>query len=264
METHRAPSIVEPLAWGAGPCVSQSLQAHPPSGSDDRAMARNRPGIDPDRADVAFTSSSWRGQRPLAACRCRVLDQPARRAVTGSGSVVDPSVDARAGSTRCRPNASTPRERTQMRRHTHPVGQFAIPTSREVTASQGNWYDVAVSFASEQRDYVESTVLAAQALGLHVFYDRQLRYDWWGQNFIIEQRLVYSRLAFRFVPFISAEYLANPYPRDEYLYAMLRSVEVGAEYILPVLMGEVRVPAELLHPYVGSLRAEEHTPRQLA
>ncbi len=125
-------------------------------------------------------------------------------------------------------------------------------------------YDVAVSFAGEQRGYVESTVSAARALGLRVFYDRDMAYRWWGRNFVLEQRRVYSGSALRFVPFISAEYLGRPYSRDEFSYAMLRSVTVGDDYVLPVLFGEVCVPAELLHPHIGYLRAEDHSPRQLA
>ncbi len=125
-------------------------------------------------------------------------------------------------------------------------------------------YDVAVSFAGEQRGYVESTVSAARVLGLRVFYDRDMAYRWWGRNFVVEQRRVYVGSTLRFVPFISAEYLARPYPRDEFSYAMLRSVAVGDDYVLPVLFGDVRVPAELLHPHIGYLRAEDHSPRQLA
>ena len=47
-------------------------------------------------------------------------------------------------------------------------------------------YDLAVSFAGEHRTYVERTVRACEALGLHVFYDRDKNNEWWGKNFIRE------------------------------------------------------------------------------
>jgi len=41
-------------------------------------------------------------------------------------------------------------------------------------------YDLAVSFAGEQRDYVVATVRACQAAGLKVFYDKNKNNTWWG------------------------------------------------------------------------------------
>lgn len=125
-------------------------------------------------------------------------------------------------------------------------------------------YDVAVSFAGEHRAYVEAVVDAAKALGLRVFYDRDMTNELWGQNFLTAFRKVYSSQARFFVPFISGEYLAKPYPRDEFSYAMLGAVERGDGYILPVLMDDSEVPPELLNPHIGYLRASDYTPERLA
>jgi hypothetical protein len=137
-------------------------------------------------------------------------------------------------------------------------------TRDELADSARVIYDIAVSFAAEQRDYVERAVVAAKALGLDVFYDRDMTHQWWGRNFVIEQRKVYGRRTLRFVPFISAAYLVRPYPRDEFSYAMMAAVDRGDDYILPVLVGDVRVPPEMLHPHIGYLRADDLTPEQLA
>ncbi|MCZ2850198.1 toll/interleukin-1 receptor domain-containing protein [Modestobacter sp. VKM Ac-2978] len=125
-------------------------------------------------------------------------------------------------------------------------------------------YDLAVSFAGEQRDYVSVTVEECKALGLKVFYDRDKNNEWWGTSFIREQRNVYSSQAQFFVPFISAEYLNKPIPMDEFSAAMMTAVKQGDGYILPVLMDNARVPADLLHPHIHYLRASDYTPRQLA
>jgi hypothetical protein len=125
-------------------------------------------------------------------------------------------------------------------------------------------YDIAVSFAGEQRDYVAQTVTACKALGLRVFYDKDKNNDWWGNSFIRDQRVVYSSRTRYFVPFISAEYLSKPIPMDEFSAAMMTAVKLGDGYILPVLMDDVEVPAELLHPHIGYLRSRDYTPSQLA
>jgi hypothetical protein len=127
-----------------------------------------------------------------------------------------------------------------------------------------NEYDLAVSFAGEQRDYVAQTVTACKGLGLRVFYDKDKNNDWWGNSFIRDQRAVYSSRTRYFVPFISAEYLSKPIPMDEFSSAMMTAVKQGDGYILPVLMDDVEVPADLLHPHIGYLRSRDYTPQQLA
>lgn len=125
-------------------------------------------------------------------------------------------------------------------------------------------YDLAVSFAGEHREYVESTVRACEKRGLRVFYDRDKGNDWWGGNFIRHQRSVYSSQTRYFVPFLSREYLAKPIPMDEFSAAMMTAVRQGDGYILPVLMDDVDVPPELLHPHIHYLRAGDFTPDELA
>ncbi|MFI5954935.1 TIR domain-containing protein [Cryptosporangium sp. NPDC051539] len=125
-------------------------------------------------------------------------------------------------------------------------------------------YDFAFSFAGEHRQYVEATRNACEALGLKVFYDRDMNNEWWGKNFIVEQRKVYGSRTKYFVPFISTEYLTKPIPTDEFQAAMMTAVKQGDGYILPVLIGNVEVPVELLHPHIHYLKADDYSPEQLA
>ena len=129
---------------------------------------------------------------------------------------------------------------------------------------QNKTYDIAVSFAGEHREYVEQTVKECRTLGLDVFYDRDMSNAWWGKNFILEQRKVYGSQTRYFVPFISSEYLAKPIPMDEFSAAMMTAVKQGDGYVLPVLIGDVQVPPDLLHPHIHYLRAKDYPPRQLA
>ena len=88
-------------------------------------------------------------------------------------------------------------------------------------------YDLAVSFAGERRTYVEQSVQACKKLGLQVFYDGDMSNEWWGKNFIREQRKIYGARTRFFVPFISTEYLAKPIPMDEFSSAMMTAVKRG-------------------------------------
>jgi hypothetical protein len=130
--------------------------------------------------------------------------------------------------------------------------------------TSGKPYDLAFSFAGEQRDCVEATKVACEKLGLRVFYDRDMSNEWWGKSFIREQRKVYGSQTRYFVPFISSEYFQKPIPSDEFSAAMMTAVKQGDGYILPILMGDLDVPSDLLHPHIHYLRADDYTPDQLA
>ena len=116
-------------------------------------------------------------------------------------------------------------------------------------------YDIAVSFAGEQREYVRQTVASCKAKGLRAS-STKIRPTTGGKNFIQEQRRTYSSETRFFVPFLSSDYLAKPIPMDEFSSAMMTAVKQGDGYILPVIMGNADVPVELLHPHIGYLRSE--------
>lgn len=127
-------------------------------------------------------------------------------------------------------------------------------------------YDIAVSFAGAQRALVEPVVRACQVLGIKTFYDKDNTVEFWGRNFITGMRAIYGGTRARyFVPFLSNEYLASAYPMDEFTTAMRRAIEVSADnYILPIVVGPVEVPAELLNPAIGILRLEDYSTDELA
>ncbi|MFJ9350775.1 TIR domain-containing protein [Streptomyces sp. NPDC101237] len=126
-------------------------------------------------------------------------------------------------------------------------------------------HDLAVSFAGEQRPYVEQVVEACKEDGLSVLYDRDLSVELWGRNLITGFRNIYGGKRARYVaPFLSHAYLSTPYPMDEYRAMLVPALDNPDEYILPVLVGDVTVPAELLSPAVAFLRAEDYTPQELA
>jgi hypothetical protein len=141
---------------------------------------------------------------------------------------------------------------------------LAVQLTRDEIARSGRTYDIAVSFATSETEYVRSVVDEARALGLAVFHEPDITHEWWGRNFLVEGRRIYGQLTLRFVPFLSSAYFTDPRTRDAFTTAMITATTRGDEYILPVLVGDVPVPPELLDPFVGFLRAEDHQPHQLA
>lgn len=113
-------------------------------------------------------------------------------------------------------------------------------------------YDVAVSFAEEQRSTVGEVVEACRQRGLTVLHGPDQTHEWWAHK--EGGDLPDARVRF-FLPFVSAV--------DDFTMAMLRAVKEGNEHVLPVLLGDLVVPADVLHPHVTYLRGTEHRPDQL-
>ena len=121
-------------------------------------------------------------------------------------------------------------------------------------------YQVALSFAGEQRDYVEKVARHLRARKVKVFYDGFEKGSLWGQNAAEAFHKVFAQKSVWVVMFISAAYVEKPWPRHERQAALSR-MEQG-DYILPVRFDDTPVP-DLLGTIIF-LHAKEYTPAQLA
>ena len=134
----------------------------------------------------------------------------------------------------------------------------ALPRDKE------SEYDLAFSFAGEDRSYVKTVKSECEKLGLATYYDEDRRIDQWGKSFIGEQRKVYSGYKTKhFVPFISQHYFSKPIPTDEFKAALLESTKRD-RYILPIKLDDSKVSSEYLHGDTQYLRKSDYTPQQLA
>ena len=121
-------------------------------------------------------------------------------------------------------------------------------------------YEVALSFAGEQREYVEEVARVLQSWGIDVFYDDSE--DLWGKNLTEELQDVFENRANYVVMFISKEYVEKAWPRHERKSALSRAVQERREYILPVRFDETPVPG--LPTDIAYKQAEEHEPAEIA
>ena len=140
------------------------------------------------------------------------------------------------------------------------AGARATPAAR--VARESKAFQVALSFAGEQRDYVINVAKALVARHIAVFYDEFQANALWGKDGAEHFHQVYANDAQYVVMFISAEYVAKSWTRHERRLAISRQMKDDAEYILPVRFDDAEVPG--LPDTLQYLNADRYTPAQLA
>ena len=125
-------------------------------------------------------------------------------------------------------------------------------------AGQGDrpgWqWDVALSFASAQRDYVEQVAGALKSRGIRSFYDADEQVGLWGKYLAEELPAIYAEQAAAVVVFISAEYAARDWTRLERRAALNRAVRERREYVLPARFDDTPLPGLLSDMVAMDLR----------
>jgi TIR domain len=109
----------------------------------------------------------------------------------------------------------------------------------------GPRWDVALSFASAQRDYVKQVAEALQARGIRCFYDADNEIDLWGKHLAEVLPAIYGEQAAVVVVFISAEYAARDWTRLERRTALGRAISERREYVLPARFDDTPLPGLL-------------------
>jgi hypothetical protein len=142
-----------------------------------------------------------------------------------------------------------------------PVSQPTAPLAQPGKAVAGS-YDVALSFAGEDRAYVEQVAEQLRQLGVNVFYDRFEEVGLWGTDLSEHLGRIYGSAARFVVLFLSQAYAAKAWPRHEKQFALGRQMSTGEERILPVRFDDTEIPG--LPPTLGYLDLRRLTPAGLA
>lgn len=95
-------------------------------------------------------------------------------------------------------------------------------------------YDVGLSFAGEQRDYVRQVADVLKERGFKVFFDDYERTELWGKDLYVHLSKVYQAMCEYCVMFISQDYAEKVWTNHERRNAQARAVGENVEYILPV------------------------------
>lgn len=106
-------------------------------------------------------------------------------------------------------------------------------------------YDIALSFAGEERDYVDRVANLLKERGVKVFYDLFEEADLWGKDLYVHLSEVYHKRARFTVMFISQAYANKLWTNHERKSAQARAFQEAQEYILPARFDDTDIPGVL-------------------
>jgi hypothetical protein len=103
-------------------------------------------------------------------------------------------------------------------------------------------YDVCLSFAGEDREYVEAVAAGLRERGIRVFYDADAVAELWGKDLYEHLHYVYHKAARYCVLFVSDAYGRKVWPTHERRSAQERAIGDDHEYILPARFDDTEIP----------------------
>jgi len=130
------------------------------------------------------------------------------------------------------------------------------------TGGVGHEYEVVLSFAGEDREYVERVAHILKANEVSVFYDNYEEASLWGKDLVEHLHKVYSGSARYCVMFISKHYADKVWPTHERRSAFEKAIETKEEYILPARFDDTEIPG--LRKTIGYVDLRRKSPKQLA
>lgn len=124
-------------------------------------------------------------------------------------------------------------------------------------------YHIALSFAGEDRDYVEKVAYDLRNHGVDVFYDKFEETKLWGKDLYTYLRDIYQNKALYTVIFVSEAYRDKLWSNHERESAQARAFTESKEYILPAKFDEdIEIPGLL--KTTGYIKLKDLTPEEFA
>ena len=123
-------------------------------------------------------------------------------------------------------------------------------------------YQVALSFAGQQRPYVERVAKGLYSVGVKVFYDEFETVTLWGKDGAEYFHEVYANDTSAVVIFVSRDYENGIWTRHEKRSALSRALHERQEYILPVRFDDTElsgIPSTTIY-----LSAQKFGPEEIA
>lgn len=107
---------------------------------------------------------------------------------------------------------------------------------------RGFEYDVALSFAGEDRQVAEAIADHLRLAGVRVFYDTWEQAGLWGKDLYQHLSEVYGKAARYSLILISKAYMSKAWTNHELRSAQVRALSERGEYILPVRLDDTELP----------------------
>ncbi len=121
-------------------------------------------------------------------------------------------------------------------------------------------FDIALSFAGEDREYVDQVANLLRDSGVKVFYDIFEEANLWGKNLYDYLSDIYMNKALYTIMFISKYYSKKLWTNHERQAMQSRAFQENQEYILPVRFDETQIPGVL--PTTGYISLEGKAPQE--
>lgn len=106
-------------------------------------------------------------------------------------------------------------------------------------------FEIALSFASEDREYVDQVANLLRDSGVKVFYDLFEEASLWGKNLYDYLSDIYQNKALYTIMFISEHYARKLWTNHERQAMQARAFQEHQEYILPARFDETPIPGVL-------------------
>ena len=121
-------------------------------------------------------------------------------------------------------------------------------------------FDIALSFAGEDRDYVDQVANLLRDSGVKVFYDLFVAANLWGKDLYEYLSEIYMNKALYTIMFISEHYGYKVWPTHERKSMQARAFKENQEYILPARFDDPPIPGVL--PTVSYISLRNRSPSE--
>ena len=122
-------------------------------------------------------------------------------------------------------------------------------------------YEIAISFAGEDRRYAERIAKALSKRDVRIFYDDYEKVDLWGKNLYDHLTEIYRKKAKFCLILISKHYARKLWTNLERKSAQSRAFEENEDYILPLRLDDTEIKGIL--PTVGYIRYDDYRTNEL-
>ena len=103
-------------------------------------------------------------------------------------------------------------------------------------------YDLAISFAGEQRGLADTFARRLDASGYSIFYDEFQQAELWGRDLSVALSNVYAREARYCLIVLSKDYVAKPWTNHERQSAISQFIQRRSDYILCLKIEDIDLP----------------------
>mgnify|MGYP000323892341 CR=1 FL=1 len=122
-------------------------------------------------------------------------------------------------------------------------------------------YEVALSFAGEDREYVSKIANNLRQKNIRVFYDEYEEVSLWGKDLYTHLDKIYRVDSKYCVLFLSQNYKNKLWTNHERISAQARAFEENSEYILPIKLDETSIPG--IRPTLGYISSKKNTTSEI-